>query len=194
MTINHASDRDILHFSDEVNSHFLFLQTIGLRLVLSEADCVRFESSNLAVNIFYERQSYEISLAIENKVGGDSYSLSELLRLVHHKRADNYRDYATHTKEGVVEGVKQLADLFRECVSTGIFSESELFSRLKQQREEIARNYALETQLVQARRKSEVAWRKKDYAVVVEVLKPFRAALTPAEVGKLEFAEKTIAP
>lgn len=120
----------------------------------------------------------------------DAYSFSEILRLVDREQGERYRNYATHTAEGVAEGVAKLAELFQRCIAAGILNDKQLFARLKVQRGELARNYALETRLEQARRRSEAAWRAKDYAAVVAALKPLRAALTATEVGKLEFAEK----
>jgi hypothetical protein len=70
--------------------------------------------------------------------------------------------------------------------------DKQLSSRLKRQREKFSQHYALETRLVQARRKSEEAWRKKDYRAVVNALQPLRADLSATEVAKLEFAEKQI--
>ncbi len=169
MTENQITDRALLRFADEVKARFAFLETLGFQCVRSEATLVRFESPKLAVSVFHGRQSYEISLEIEDARGSEPHSFSEILRLVHNERAEQYRDYATRTVEGVVEGVRQLAELFRKCVDAGIFDDSELFSRLKLQREEWARNCSLETQLEQAHKKSESAWAEKNFWKVVRI-------------------------
>jgi hypothetical protein len=190
MAENHVTDRALLHFADEVKARFGFLETFGFRCARSEATLVRFESPKLAVSIFHGRQSYEISLEIENAQGSETHSFSEILRFVHNERAEQYRDYATHTVEGVAEGVRQLAELFQKCVNAGILGDSELFSRLKLQREEWARNYALETQLEQVRKKSESAWAEKNFEKVVQVLAPLQEHLNPSDLKKLEYAKK----
>lgn len=192
MNTEHITDRSLLRFADEVKTHFAFLDSKGFRCVRSEATLVQFDSAEVAISIHHGRQSYEISLQIENVRGSDSYSFSEILRLVHNERAEQYRDYATHTVEGVAEGVRQLAELFRECVDAGILDDSELFSHLKLQRGEWARNYALETQLEQARRKCESAWTEKNFGKVIEVLTPFQEHLNPSDLKKLEYAKKQI--
>ena len=190
MAENQTTNRALLRFADEVKKHFAFLETFGFRCARSEATLVRFESPKLAISVFHGRKSYEISLEIESAQGSETYSFSEILRLVHDDRAEQYRDYATHIVEGVAEGVRQLAELFRKCVDAGIFNDSELFSRLKLQREDSARNYALETQLEQARKKSESAWAEKDFEKVVQALAPLQEHLNPSDLKKLEYARK----
>ena len=192
MNTEHNTDRSLLRFADEVKARFAFLETLGFRCVRSETTLVRFESSNLAITVYHEKLSYEISSAIESVRGSDSYSFYEILCLVTGERMEQYRDYATHTVEGVAEGVRQLAELFRKCVDAGILNDSELFSRLKLQRDAWARNYALETQLEQARRKSESAWAAKNFGKVIEILAPFQEHLSPSDLKKLEYAKKKI--
>ena len=193
MATERVTDRSVLRFAEEVKDHFSFLEALGFHCVRSEATFVRFESPKASINVFHGRHSFEIDLEVESAQSPtDVYSFSEILRLVDREQGEQYRNYATHTPQGVAEGVGKLAELFQRCIAAGILNDKQLFSRLKLQRQELARNYALETQLVQARRKSESAWHKKDYAAVVEALKPLRAALTATEVGKLEFAEKQL--
>jgi hypothetical protein len=190
MATEHVSDRSVLRFAQEVKGRFSFLKTLGFRCVSSEATFVRFESARASINVYHGRQSFEIGLEIASPP--DTFSFSEILRLVDRKQGAQYRNFVTHTAQGIAEGVGKLEELFQRCVAAGILDDKQLFTRLKAQREGLARNYALETQLVQARRNSVAAWREKDYAGVVKALKPLRAALTAAEIGKLEFAEKQL--
>jgi hypothetical protein len=193
MATERIIDRSVLRFAEEVKRQFAFLETSGFRCVRSEATFVRFESPTASVNVYHGRRSFEIGLEIESASSPtDAYSFSEVLRLSDREQGEQYRNYATHTTQGVAEGVRKLAELLQRCIGGGLFDDKQLFSRLKLQRQELAKNYALETQLEQARRKSEIAWHKKDYVAVVKALKPLRAALTATEVGKLEFAEKQI--
>ena len=189
--IKHVNDRSLLRFADEVTSHFAFLEARDFRCVCSEGTLVRFESPELAINIYHGRQSYEIGLELESPVSTtDHYSLSELLRLVDPERAEHYRSFATHSEQGVSDGVRQLAESFQRCVAAGILNNTEIFSRLKLQRQKLNKDYALDVQLEQVRKKAEVAWHNKDYATVVRTLKPLRGSLSASEIAKLEFAEK----
>jgi hypothetical protein len=191
MGTERVTDRSLLRFAEEVKDRFSFLEALGFRCVRSEATLVRFESPRVSINTYHGRRSFEIGLDVEPMAPSThAYSISEILRLVDPEQAEHYRNYATHTAQGVAEGVRQLAGLFHHCIAAGILDDNRLFSHLKLQEEELAAKYAHEVELRQARRKSEAAWRTKDYAAVVEALKPLRAALTATEVGKLEFAEK----
>ncbi len=184
-------DRVTLRFAEEVKNHFAFLEMFGFRCVRSEATFVRFESSMIGINVYHGRHSFEIGLEIESTASPtDTYSFSAILRLVDRQQAEQYRYYATHTAQGVVEGARQLAESFQRCLAAGILNDNQLFSRLKLQRQELTKNYALDVQLQQARRKTETAWHNKDYATVVKIMKPLRGSLSASEVAKLEFAEK----
>lgn len=183
-------ERSLLRFSEEVKVHFAFLVDYGFHCSRSQETLMRFESERLAINVFHGRQSYEIGLQLEDVLGSESYSFSEVLRLVNYGRAEHYRDYATRTVEGVAAGVRELASLFRKCVDTGVLNDSEFFRQLKMQREVRAKSYALETQLVQARMESESAWGEKDFSRVVQILTPLQEHLSLSELRKLEYAKK----
>ena len=58
--------------------------------------------------------------------------------------------------------------------------------------DEKAQNAAREKELLYVREKLEVAWHKKDYPAVVEVLNSVRSSLTKIEKRKLEYAEKRL--
>lgn len=192
MNTEYNNDRVLLRFAEEVITHFAFLETKGFRCLSSEATLVQYGSGDVRINIHHGRQSYEISLHIENMLVSNSYSFSELLRLIDNERGEQYRDYAAQTVQGVAEGVRQLADLLRECVDAGILDDIELFCRLKLQRDEWAKNYALETQLEQVRSKAESAWTEKNFGKVIEVLTPFQEHLTPSDLKRLGYAKKQI--
>lgn len=184
-------DRSVLHFPEEVNKRFLFLLESGFRQVYEDNTLVRFESSNVAINVYHGRRSFEINLEIELLESEEGpYSFSEILRLVDQARGDAYRNYATHTKEGVTDGVRSLSQAFQECLRHGILDDSNLFTHLKLQRDELSASYALETQLQQARKKADEAWRSGECHKVVELLSPLQEWLEPSEVKKLEYARK----
>lgn len=190
-TARQVADRSLLRFADEVTDRFAFLDAQGLRRVHVEDTLVRFESHRLTINIYHGRQSYEIGLEVEGPASPhDRYSFSELLRLVDQEQAQHYRCFAAHNIQGVSNGVRQLAETFQKYFTSGILDDNRLFSRLKQQRETLNRDYAKDVELQQARRKADDAWHQKDYSLVVKNLKPLRDSLSPSEVAKLAFAEK----
>ena len=191
MAGDYVTDRSILRFAEQVKIRFAFLKALSCRCVRSEATFVRFESSAFGVNVYHGRRSFEIGLEIESTRSlTETYSTPEILRLVDKKEADQYKYYATHTPQGVAEGVRLLAELFQRCVAAGILEDNQIFSRLQTQRQEIAAEYALQVELRHAHRKIEAAWSAKDFLQVVKILAPLQEHLKPAELKKLEYAKK----
>lgn len=185
-------DRRSLHFAEAVKAKFGFLTANGFKRVKSEPTFVRFESGGIYVNVYHGRMSFELGLEIGQMESLDEepYSMSEIIRFTEPDKSDRYRDYATRDVSGVEEGVQRLAALFRRYVDAGLFDDGQLFTRLRKQREIYIGKFALEVNLTQARRKLDSAWQAKDYAKVVELLNPWRDALTPTELHKLEYAAK----
>jgi hypothetical protein len=193
MAAEQVRNRANLRFAEEVRKRFSFLEPMGFRCLSSEPTVVHFESRETRISISHGRQSYEIDMELSSIASPtDAYSISEVIRLVDLSIGEHYRKFATHTAKGVAEGVAKLASILRRCIAAGVLTDLQVFDRLKCQREGLARNYALATQLEQIRRRSELSWHSKDYAAVVKILGPFREALTPLELKKLEFSEKKL--
>jgi hypothetical protein len=49
--------------------------------------------------------------------------------------------------QGVIEGVKQLAEIFQYCVATSVWNDKQLFSRLEIKRKENIKKYVLKDDL-----------------------------------------------
>ena len=186
---DHISGKGDLRFAEEVGARFSFLEDLGFRNVRSDATHVRYESPQVGINVYHDQRSFEIWLTMES--AADTYSLGEILHQIDPKQSKQYRyDYVARTVQGVVVGVDKLASLFRQCLASGMLPDKQLSERLKIQGKERIAKYALDIELMHVRRKLESAWHKKDYPCVVELLKPFQAALTATEIAKLKYAEK----
>jgi hypothetical protein len=191
MSVDRVIDRSFLRFPEEVKERFAFLKALGFCDVLVEVSLVRYEAPTMGINVFHGRRSYEIGLEIESmQVPIESYSISEILRLVDIKGAENYRNFMAHTVEGVAEGVHRLAILLRECIDAGIFSDKQFFPRLKLQQDTLTKDYWFKMEFKQARHESESAWAKKDFGKVVQILSPLQEHLNPSDLKKLEYAKK----
>jgi post-segregation antitoxin (ccd killing protein) len=185
-----SKDRSLLGFAEEAKRCFIYLEEHEFKCVRTESTFVRWESSCLAVNVYHGRNSYEISLVIESKDDPDSYSFSEILRLVDNEAAEQYRAYASNTVEGVKDGLYQLATIFKKCVNAGIFTDNSLFSRLKLQRANFSEKYAIQIQLEQALKKSAEAWKEKNFEQFINILSPLQKHLGPVEQEKFIYARK----
>lgn len=180
-----------LRFSDLVLNYFKFLKTYGFLCAKSEQTFVRFESPPLFINVYHGRSSFELGAEF-GRIGKDEeqpYPMSALLEVAGIPTAKEYRDYATHTLDGVNDGLDKLAKLVREHIGL-IFKNESIFQILKEQRNVRAKNFAQEINLLQMRRELEGAWQTKDYPKVVELLTPWCMAITPIELKKLQYAKE----
>jgi hypothetical protein len=179
----------------QAERHLAFLTESGYRCVESTPSWVRFESANVFVELVFDgNRSYELGLLFGLKrsarIGVVSFSIAELLRLRGAEEADRFSLIQVTSPESLASFVEQLAKMLRTYGSDIILGNEEIFAELAEQRQREVKAFALEGKLRMARAQAERAWRNKDYATVVAVLAPLRSALTPSEIGKLEFAEK----
>lgn len=152
---------------------------------------VRFESATVFVELVFDGdRSYELGLLVGK---GDAYSppfsIDEILRLRRAPDAALFSLIQVTTDEAMAMWVQKLAEALRTHGGDFIARDSTSLAELADHRSKDARTHALELNLRAARADADAAWRKKDYWTVVKSLKPLRAALTAAEVGKLEYAE-----
>lgn len=177
----------------QAERHFRFLVTDkGYRCVMSSPSRVRFESSKVYVELVFDAiRSFELELII-GEMGSEkiAFTLGDVLRRNHAHQTDDLLFVQVQTPDALAEWVAKLADALRRYGDDVLEGKKEAFAELAQHRTREAENYARERELSAARVEVETAWRSKDYATIVRVLSPLRAALTATEVGKLEFAEK----
>lgn len=185
-----------LRFPEMVHKYFSFLELHGFHCVKSLSTYVRFESPPLFINIYHGRSSFEIGVELgvigeHDKVGNYPYSLSALLEVARYPKAEEYRDFATHTPDGVNEGVKIESELFKNFVLP-ILNNPDLFELLKEQRKVRTEKYFKKEKLFYLRRDLDKAWLAKDYPRVVELLRPARKDLDIVQIKKLEYAENRL--
>ena len=185
--------RICFQFAEKVEEHFSFLKSLGFECVSTEATLVRFESPRANINVYHGRRSFEIGLELEIACeDSNSFSFFEVYRLFDQEQAEQYRNYATRTTIGVAEGVRRLGQLFRKCVDEGLFDDDKVVLQLTKQRDHLRERYALETELLQTRRKAEKAWKEKDFVKLVEVLTPYYSHLTQVEKKKVKYAKSNL--
>jgi len=186
-------DRSFLRFKEEVMRQFQFLEALGFQCTAAESTIVSYESSTMVINIFHGRQSYEIGLEIALISKLDKfYSIFEILQLVDARRFRDYRNYMTHSEEGIVDGVRRLAELFRECLDSGILADAEIFSKLEEVCGGLTRDYWLKAELAHAREIASDAWAKGDFQRFVNTFSSLQEHLSGSELKKFEYAKREI--
>jgi hypothetical protein len=189
-----------LNLQAQAQKYFGFLVTNrGYRCIDSNPYRISLESPQAFIDIAFDgRRSYELELSIGKKKvtreGCAAYTLSEVLRLKKAPEAKRLSLVQVTTIEALSSFLKAFADALSTYGSDLIDGDEESFLRLEEQRYSEVAAYALERDLRIARNQADEAWRRKDYAAVIKAFDPVRAALTPAEVKKLELAEAKEAP
>jgi hypothetical protein len=187
-----------LGLQTQAKQHFAFLVAEnGYRCTLSTEDRVRFESKTTFIELVYdEGRSFELGLMV-GKAGfmaskNPSFSIGEILRLRHAPEAKKFSLIQVTSREVLASFVEMLAQVLRAYGEDFITGNQQSFAELAELRRRETDAYALRKNLRRAWAAADIAWHKKDYSAVVNTLSPFRAALTAAEVGKLEFSEKQL--
>lgn len=182
-----------LELQAQAQQHFGFLTAEkGYKCTESTPFRVRFESPAAFVELVFDGiRSCELSLLIgKNGSANPPFSIDELLRLRRAPEAERFSLVQVTSNDALASFVAQFAEMLRKHGESFIAGDEQSFAELAEQRRREIQTYALERDLLRARTEADMAWRKMDYATVAKVLKPFRAALTAAEAGKLEFAER----
>lgn len=189
-----------LGLQTQAEQHFGFLVSEnGYRCTQSTPYRVRFESPTTFIDLVYDgNRSFELGLLVGktgvNISGNPPFSIDEILRLRRAPEAKKFSLVQVTSREVLASFVQQLAQMLRAYGGDFIAGNEQSFAELAEQRRGEVRAYALERDLRKARAEADAAWHRKDYPAVVKALKPLRSALTAAEVGKLEFAEKQSRP
>lgn len=176
-------------FAQQVQTAFAYLTLLGFHSKVQEDGSVRIESSSCYLTIYFDSYSYETGLAWGTSESDETFSMSELLRLI--TPGCEYRDCAAESAEGQADCIRQLAERFREVVTSGVLQNTvRLFEHLSEDRKQWAKNYELETKIATARIRLAEAWRLHDFREVVDILRPLREHLSRAELTKLEYASR----
>jgi hypothetical protein len=189
-------ERAQLGFKDAVLSNFRFLEDFGLRPIEEKVTLVRYESSEVFVNLYHGRASYELGVEIGRpKEPEAQLSIFDVVRWAGAEKAEGFGQHVmfqVSSRAGVQEFVPKLAALVKKYAIPLLRGDenayrSALELRAKQYADEVKRG-----NLSVARRKAEEAWHAKDYAQVVQLYVPVREELTEVEAKKLAYAEQQV--
>jgi NADPH:quinone reductase-like Zn-dependent oxidoreductase len=187
----------MLEFQMPAKVAFVFLeQELGFKLHLVAQGLLRYETKDVFVVVSYDAQrSLELSLSLgrKNATVERAFNFGEVLRSMKAPE-DVASAYQVTSGEALNQFLNKLAENLQQYGVGLLQNDAAAFARLAQLRERECDQYAFDRDIRSARGEAETAWRKKDYSAVVKALKPFRADLTAAEVGKLDFAEKQFKP
>jgi hypothetical protein len=189
-------ERAQLGFNDAVLSSFKFLGDLGLRQVEERVTLVRYESSEVFLNVYHGRASYELGVEI-GRLGEPDKRLSifDVVRWAGAEKAEGFGQHVmfqVSSREGVREFVPKLAALVKKYAIPLLRGDEDAYHTALESR---AKRYAEEVKeggLGVVRSKADAAWQAKDYAQVIELYSPVRQDLTEVEAKKLAYAEQQV--
>lgn len=180
-----------LEFIEPVIEAFAFLTDRGFRAAVDPPDLVRFERGAVEVTVYHDSRSAEID--VEIRIGGDAYSMSELIRAADAVKAREYRSWCATSAEGMEAGARSLAGLLARFGETALAEDPAFLAALKNQRIEWSKEQASGTTMARDRVAAGLAFRDGRYDEAARLLGQMESVLTPAERIKLRISRRRAA-
>jgi hypothetical protein len=192
-----SPERARLGFEQAVLSGFKSLEDFGLRPVEREITLVRYESSDVFVNVYHGRTSFELGVEIGllREPDGDKLNITDIITWAGVAEDEGFGQHVmfqVSSPEGVSEFVPKLARLVCAYGIPFLKGDATAYQQAREMRARVAAGYVKDIGLRGLRRKAEAAWRAKDYAQVVEIYGPIYCELSEVEAKKLAYAEQQV--
>ena len=188
--------RAALEFRETTLSSFRFLEAMGFRPVEEKVTFVRYESSEIFVNVYHGQASYELGLEIGRLDEPQTkLYLEDVVAWAGAEKAEGFGQHTmfqVNSQVGVHEFVPKIAALLKKYGLPLLRNDKEAFAAAKALQSSRAKALTKEFNMRGVRTKAEAAWRAKDYAQVVELYDPVRDDLTNVEAKKLAYAEQQV--
>jgi hypothetical protein len=189
-------EREELRFKEVVLRAFAFLEQLGFRCTEAGPTFVRFESSDVFINIYHGRASFEVGvevgfLTFHPAAQGRGFVLDELLELGGVRTASGPPPAAS-TPESVAVVVPQVAELVHRHAVTALRADPAAFEHLASIRASRGAALMESIKVEDAREAARRAWQTNDYAGVIAAYGGIADHLTISEAGKLAYAKKRL--
>lgn len=182
------SDRTRLNFAKAVTERFGFLGDLGFSVTELLPTIVRYRKGDVEADVYHGRQSYELGFDVERH--GIRYSLSDLISAADPEAAEQYRNFAATTQDGITKGLTRLAELVKRYSEPALRGDPDFFATIEKQRKLWAEGYSLDVLAGQLRPKAYEAFRQGNYREAVELYERIRPRLTPVELKRLAVAKE----
>lgn len=179
--------RQDLAFRQQAEAAFEFLRSeFGFRLLTATDTFLRYETDQVFVNVYHGRSSYELRFEIGLLVAPESkYYPEEVAALAGATEATYFQ---ASTADRVSMLLPRLADVLHRHCSNLLTGDPTEFDKLQDVRNRLADADHRKYQLISAREKADMAWKRRDYRAVVEALNIIDRDMSPAECRKLQYA------
>ena len=188
--------REKLGFKEAVLSSFKFLAEFRFHMVEEKVTFVRYESSEVFINIYHGRASYEMNIEIGRlKEPNKHLTIGTIVPWAGAEKTEGFGQHVmfqVSSRENVQEFVPKLAGLVRKYAIPLLRGGDDAFGSAFEFQAKMWAEYVREVNLSNVRGKAEAAWQAKDYASVVELYTSIQNDLTEIEAKRLGYSERQI--
>lgn len=186
------AERLWLQFPQKVKQYFLFLeQRYNFRCIQEEITFVRYKRSDIHIDVYHGRGSFEAGVEFGQISAGESYSLEMLVTLLDEGVAKDFWPRFSRTPEKLDQTLQNAAHgLLKYGISILEGNYNDIFDKLDELGEKRITEFNLKSNINHYRPRGYEAFKAGDYAKAVEFYSQIEEALTPVEKKKLELAKK----
>ena len=179
--------RQDLAFHQTAEAAFEFLRSeFGFRLLTATDTFLRYETDQVFVNVYHGRSSFELRFEIGLLAAPESkYYPEEVAALAETTEATYFQASST---DRVSQFLPRLAGVLHRHCSKLLTGDRSEFDKLEHVRNRLSDAIQRKYQLIGAREKADVAWKRRDYRALVEALNMIGQDMSPAQCRKLQYA------
>ena len=186
-------ERKNLGFEDSVKKHFSFLcHKYGYECVYSDPYYVQYVSKEVYVNVFHEKESYEIYVEFgrfpehyDNPLRIDLFDV-----LLMKNPCNSPLFFQASIQKDVDEAVRKLSYLTQKNADEALRGSREYYESASIIMEKMHKRSVEKHQQKFEDEKVESAWRRRDYSMVIKLLGMKKGPLKEIERRRLEYAQK----
>ena len=162
----------------------------GLSCASADESEVLYEDAHAFLSVSFDNGgSYELRVRCGLRASPiESPSLSEIMTLENSPDAFQIDGMMSSTAPALATCLRRLGDLAMRYAPIAFGASDAWFQQLAELRRKENWNYAVNSDLIVAKKKAGAAWERKDFAGVVAAFGPVRFYLSLSERKKLEYA------
>ncbi len=165
---------------------FAFLLRIGFSVVRREATLLRFESSNVFVNVYHGRASYQVGLELGRLNEGDTYSLHEVLSAIAPAEIERARCQATD-RATLERCLTAMADTIQRSCHDLLRGDAAAFEELQSVVAPKRQVETIRSQFGAIIDRADRAWESKDFTQAADLYEKAAPGLDATRVKRLEY-------
>jgi hypothetical protein len=178
--------REQLNFLLWARERFVFLTDLGFSEIEATPTVLRFQKGEIEVDIYHGEKSFELGAGVSYM--GTRYELIDMVRAQDIDAAKELGIWMTSTSDGIKVGVEKLATMMQQFGRAALDGNPNFFDSLALRRAIDVDEYWMEILARQIRPRADDAFRRGDYAEVVELFMRIESHLTKVEKQKLALA------